>query len=147
VRLSNSQDVSLIQRVLITLVLRPILNDGFSFDSSIACSKFFRISLGVNAREGLRVGADGSSSQRARAYMLDTRNEEKNTVFYSCLACFVNTVTLHIYVSISYTGLARGPDAYVARCAPKRTVCCRRRLDMEPGCESGSRLKVLRVPK
>ena len=99
------------------------------------------------AREGLRVGADGSSSQRARAYMLDTRNEEKNTVFYSCLACFVNTVTLHIYVSISYTGLARGPDAYVARCAPKRTVCCRRRLDMEPGCESGSRLKVLRVPK
>ena len=44
VRLSNSQDVSLIQRVLITLVLRLIMNDGFSFDSSIACSEFFRIS-------------------------------------------------------------------------------------------------------
>jgi len=35
-RLINSQDVSVIQRVLITLVLRLIMNDGFSFDSSIA---------------------------------------------------------------------------------------------------------------
>jgi len=39
VRLSNSQAVSLIQRVL----LRLIMNDGFSFDSSIACSEFFRV--------------------------------------------------------------------------------------------------------
>ena len=30
-RLSNSQDVSLIQHVLITLVLRLIMNDGFLF--------------------------------------------------------------------------------------------------------------------
>ena len=44
VRLSNSQDVSLIQRVLMTLVLRLITNDGFSFDSGIACSEFFRVS-------------------------------------------------------------------------------------------------------
>jgi len=44
VHLSNSQDGSLIQRVLITLVLRLIMNDGFSFDSSIACSEFFRVS-------------------------------------------------------------------------------------------------------
>jgi len=43
-RLINYQDVSLIQRVLITLVLRLILNDGFSFDFSIACSEFFRVS-------------------------------------------------------------------------------------------------------
>ena len=43
-RLSNSQDVSLIQHVLMTLVLRLILNDGFNFDSSIACSEFFRVS-------------------------------------------------------------------------------------------------------
>jgi len=42
--LSNSEDVSLIQRVLVTLVLRLTMNDGFSFDSSIACSKFFRVS-------------------------------------------------------------------------------------------------------
>jgi len=40
VRLSNSQDVSLIQRVLIALVLRLIMNDGFSFGSSIACSEY-----------------------------------------------------------------------------------------------------------
>jgi len=31
VRLSNSQVVSLFQRVLLTLVLRLIMNDGFSF--------------------------------------------------------------------------------------------------------------------
>jgi len=32
VRLSNSQAVSLIQRVLMTSVLRLIMNGGFSFD-------------------------------------------------------------------------------------------------------------------
>ena len=37
-------------------------------------------------------------------YMLNTRNEEKNTVLYSRLACFVNTFTLNMYVSMSYTG-------------------------------------------
>ena len=30
---------------------------------------------------------------RLRPYMLNTRNEEKKTVFYSYLACFVNTST------------------------------------------------------
>jgi len=34
VRLSNSQAVSLIQHVLMTLVLRLIMNGGFSFDSA-----------------------------------------------------------------------------------------------------------------
>jgi len=41
-RLSNSQDVSRTQRVLMTLVLRLIMNDGFSFDCSIACFEFFQ---------------------------------------------------------------------------------------------------------
>jgi len=40
VRLSNSQDVSLIERVLNTLVLRLITNDGLSFDS---VNRMFRI--------------------------------------------------------------------------------------------------------
>jgi len=44
VRLSNSQAVSLIQHVLMTLVLRLIMNDGFSFDFSIACSELSRVS-------------------------------------------------------------------------------------------------------
>ena len=39
--------------------------------------------------------------------MLNTRNEGNNTVFYSDLACCVNTVTLNMYVSRSYTGLIR----------------------------------------
>ena len=37
--------------------------------------------------------------------MLNTRNEEKNTVIYSYLACFVNTFTLTMYVSMSDKGL------------------------------------------
>jgi len=40
VRLGNSQDVSLIQRVLMTLVLRLIMNGGFSFDSA---DRVFRV--------------------------------------------------------------------------------------------------------
>jgi len=37
--------------------------------------------------------------------MLNTRNEEHNKGFYSYLACFVNTFTLNMYVSMSYTVL------------------------------------------
>jgi len=44
VRLSNSQAVSLLQRVLMTLVLWLIMNDGFSLDSSITDSELFRVS-------------------------------------------------------------------------------------------------------
>jgi len=40
VRLSNSQDVSLIQRVLMTLVLRLLMNSGFSFNSA---NRVFRV--------------------------------------------------------------------------------------------------------
>jgi len=36
--------------------------------------------------------------------MLNTRSAEKNTVFYSYLTCFVNTVILDMEVSMSYTG-------------------------------------------
>ena len=39
-RLSNSQAVSLIQRVLMTLVLRLIMNGGFNFDSA---NRVFRV--------------------------------------------------------------------------------------------------------
>jgi len=40
VRLSNSQAVSLIQRVLMTLALRLIINGGFSFDTA---NRVFRV--------------------------------------------------------------------------------------------------------
>jgi len=36
--------------------------------------------------------------------MLNTQHEETNTVLYSYLACFVNTYTLDMYVSMAYTG-------------------------------------------
>jgi len=38
-------------------------------------------------------------------YMLSTRIEAYNTVFYLYLACFINTLTLNMYVSMSYTGI------------------------------------------
>jgi len=47
------------------------------------------------------------------AYMLNTRNEENNTVFYSYLACFVNTFTLNMYVYMSYTGLTRRNTVFI----------------------------------
>jgi len=45
--------------------------------------------------------------------MLNTRNAEINTIVYSCLACFMNTVTLNMYVSVSYTGLYRRNTIFV----------------------------------
>jgi len=39
--------------------------------------------------------------------MLNTWNAEKNTIFYSYIACFVNTFTLTMYVSMSYTGFTQ----------------------------------------
>jgi len=50
----------------------------------------------------------GNTSPLTRApYMLNTWNKENHTVFYSHSACFVNTFTLHTYVSMAYTGLPR----------------------------------------
>jgi len=45
--LSNSQAVSLIQRVLMTLLLRLLMNDGFSFDSA---NRVFRVLPGFMGR-------------------------------------------------------------------------------------------------
>jgi len=47
------------------------------------------------------------------SHMLNTRNEKKNAVFYSYVACFVNTFTLNIYVSMTYAGLARRNTLFV----------------------------------
>jgi len=53
------------------------------------------------------------AAKGSQAYMLNARNEEKNTVFYSCSACFVNTFTLNTHVSMAYTGLTQAE--YVIR--------------------------------
>ena len=52
-RLNNSQDVSLIQHVLMTLVLRLIMNGDFSFDSA---NRVFRVLPGFMGK--LLVNAD-----------------------------------------------------------------------------------------
>ena len=48
-----------------------------------------------------------------KPYMLNTRKEEKNTVCYSCLACFVNTATLNMPISMSDTGSIRRNTLFV----------------------------------
>jgi len=59
-------------------------------------------------------GAGWSSASAASyAYVSNTRNKENNTVFYSYSACFVNTLTLNIYVSMSYTELTRRNTVFV----------------------------------
>jgi len=57
-----------------------------------------------------RVGAAGPG---LTPYMLNTREEEKNPVLYSYLACGMNTVTLDMYVLMSYTGLHRYNTLFV----------------------------------
>jgi len=39
------------------------------------------------------------------SYMLNIRSAETNTVFYSYVACFVNTAILNMEMSMSYTGV------------------------------------------
>jgi len=43
----------------------------------------------------------------------NTRGEEYNTVFYSDLACFMNTVTLNKYIFMLYTGLTRRNTLFI----------------------------------
>jgi len=47
------------------------------------------------------------SHTRRLLYMLNTRNEAKKTVFYSYLACFMNTFPLNMYEFLSYSGFTR----------------------------------------
>jgi len=58
-----------------------------------------------------------------RSYMLNTRNEKMNAVFYSYFACFVNTFTLNMYVSMSYTGVNQAEYAiHIRMVAPQKYV-------------------------
>jgi len=45
--------------------------------------------------------------------MLNTRNEDKNTVFYSYLDCFVKTKILNIYIYMSCTGFSRRHTVFI----------------------------------
>jgi len=45
--------------------------------------------------------------------MLNTRRKEPNTVFYSYLACFMNTFILNMYVLLSSTGWTRRNTSFV----------------------------------
>jgi len=45
-----------------------------------------------------------------------------NTVFYSDLACFMNTIILNIGISMSYTGLNRRNTVFVFLWLPPRNT-------------------------
>ena len=46
-----------------------------------------------------------------------------NAVFYSYFACFVNTFTLNMYVSMSYTGVNQAEYAiHIRMVAPQKYV-------------------------
>jgi len=66
----------------------------------------------ITADTGNTVPQRANPTRTAYA-MLNTRNEERNAVFYSYLACFVNTFTLNMYVSMSYTGLTRRNRCFI----------------------------------
>jgi len=62
----------------------------------------------VNPSNRVNPASSCSSCTRiGRGYMLNTRSEGYNTVFYSYLACFVNTVTLNMYGLLSNTAFTR----------------------------------------
>jgi len=44
----------------------------------------------------------GPKSKYQQANVLNTQSRERNTVFYSDWACFANTLTLNMYVSMSF---------------------------------------------
>ena len=64
-----------------------------SKDTSFYRSTYLHMSSSMQkaARRYLFIDAHGS-----RPYMLNTRNEETNTAFYSYLACFVNILALNM---------------------------------------------------
>ena len=43
----------------------------------------------------------GRACDTAKPYILNTRSEEHNTVFYSYLLCFMNTVTLNMFLYLT----------------------------------------------
>ena len=69
-RLSDSQDVSLIQRVLITSVLWLIMNDGSSFDSA---NRLFRVLSGVMGKS-LVIAVRSSTERNKQNSLMHTSN-------------------------------------------------------------------------
>jgi len=57
--------------------------------------------------EGVNRRMIDSHNKALKPYVLNTRSEEENTVFYSYVVCCVNTSTLNMYGFLSYTGLTR----------------------------------------
>ena len=61
------------------------------------------------------------------------RGGEENTVFYSDLACFMNTVTLNMNIFMSYTRFTRRNTLFILVVAPQEyvTIYSTRRLRTE----------------
>ena len=140
-RRSNSQAVSLIQRVLMTLVLRLMMNGGFSFDSSITCSELFRVSwvnLGYIAgdrRQNLKPKLAQVPEQRdftygvyfvAAEHLLPEAQVIALAVFGRLKTKSKSEVgalgALTIFRAIPFSFCSSGVSA--CRCEPLRAGCC-----------------------
>jgi len=64
----------------------------------------------------------GQQSRALWSYVLNTLYEENNTVFYSYLACFLNTLSLNMYVAMPYTGLTRRNMVFIFVWLPHRNT-------------------------
>jgi len=84
-------------------------------------SRIVAVFIQEGGREGIPEGGleqDGGAHQlwrktAPRTYTLNMRREEQNTVFYSYLARFTNTVTLNMYMFLSDTGLTTRNTSFV----------------------------------
>jgi len=61
----------------------------------------------VAVRESNEHAYAGGERREARFVAPGQVAEQRGRVGYSCVACFMNTVTLNMYVSTSHTGLYR----------------------------------------
>jgi len=62
---------------------------------------------------GLTLNPSQWPSVASAPYMSNTRSEEYNAVLYSYVACFMNTLTLNMYVFLSKTGLTRRNTLFI----------------------------------
>ena len=95
------------------------LSDGSTARASAALEA--AASAGASALSAASAGAalSGSASSSSSApsatspYMLNMRIEDSNTVFYSCLARFMNTITLTMFIVMLFTGLTKRNTLFV----------------------------------
>jgi len=100
VRLSHSQAVSLIQRVLMTLVLRLIMNGGFSFDSA---NRAFRVLPGFMGKS-LVIAVRRSTKRNNKTRSCTSAKRIYIWQLLSSYRAPVTRVCVRVYVCVNMCG-------------------------------------------